>query len=94
MSGEFAGYAVDEAVDAENDRWLYRQGVMSDHVAYELGIIDHHGFYNHRSQSKTCRYCGKSGLSWKNTPDGWRLASGATVHVCVEYNPNRIVDLF
>lgn len=90
MSGEFASYALDEAIDAENDRWLYRQGVMSDMQAHDLGIIDHMGRYKHvpmfpSNKMKACRYCGKSGLSWKQTPKGWRLHSGEEPHECTEY---------
>jgi hypothetical protein len=47
MSGEFAGYALDETLDAEDDRFAYRSGSMSDAEAYELGVIDELGFYNH-----------------------------------------------
>lgn len=88
--GEFAGYALDEAMDAENDRWLYRQGVMSEAVAYDLGIVDHLGRYEHvpmfpRSTSKTCKHCGASGLRWKNTEHGWRLHLGEAVHSCEQH---------
>lgn len=89
--GEFAGYALDEAIDAENDRWLYRQGVMSDHDAYELGIVDHYGSYRHvpmfpRSTTKTCRHCGAAGLSWVAYGGGWRLGRGGLVHSCQQYS--------
>ncbi len=40
---EFAGYALDEVIEAENDRLAYRDGVMSDEEAFDLGIIDHFG---------------------------------------------------
>lgn len=90
MSGEFAGYAIDESIDAENDRWLYRQGVMSESTAHDLGIVDHMGRYQHaptfRSSSKTCRHCGKGGLSWARMEKGWRLCSGGIAHVCDQYN--------
>ena len=92
--GEFAGYALDETMDAEDDRFLYRQGLMSDSDAYDLGIIDELGYYNHPPMffsqhraplSKTCRYCGESGLQWKSTEKGWRLSHGNNVHVCDKY---------
>jgi hypothetical protein len=95
MSGEFAGYALDEAIDAENDRWLYRQGVMSDAQAFELGIIDHMGRYNHvsmfpvgaraKASVKTCRHCVAGGLSWISTGKGWRLALDGALHICAQY---------
>lgn len=92
MSGEFAGYALDEAIDAENDRWLYRQGVMRDSDAYDLGIIDHMGRYQHvpmspRVTAKTCIHCGATGLSWMRTEKGWRLGSCGAVHTCSQYRP-------
>ena len=87
--GEFADYAVDEAMEAENLRWLYRQGSMSDLEALDLGIIDHEGMYNHRpmltsstSPLKTCRHCGKTGLIWKQTDRGWRLHGAGGIHSC------------
>lgn len=93
MSGEFAGYAIDEAIDAENDRWLYRQGAMSEAQAYELGIVDHMGRYDHvpmfgnvRSAGKTCRHCGASGLSWISTDRGWRLGTNGALHICAQYS--------
>lgn len=89
--GEFAGYALNEAIDAENDRWLYRQGVMSDAQAFDLGVIDHMGRYKHvpmyagvraAPAPKTCRHCGATGLQWKKTETGWRLHAGEVLHVC------------
>lgn len=88
--GEFAGYALDEAMDAENDRWLYRQGMMSDFHAHDLGVIDDRGAYAHvpmfpSSQGKTCKHCGLRGLAWREADDGWRLHKGEEMHVCAEY---------
>lgn len=87
--GEFAGYAIDEAIDAENDRWLYRQGVMNDDDAFDLGVIDNYGQYNHVPMSppvgKACKYCGLPGLSWMQTEAGWRLGNGNVVHSCEGY---------
>ena len=90
MSGEFAGYALDESIDAEGDRWLYRQGVMSDADAYERGIVDQMGRYQHvpmfpRSTGKTCIHCATPGLSWVQTGKGWRLGKGGAVHTCPQY---------
>lgn len=89
--GEFAGYALDEAMDAENDRWLYRQGEMSEAEAYERGIVDHYGRYSHvpmlpRQTAKSCRHCGMGGLSWRQATGGWRLHCGAVMHVCNSYS--------
>jgi hypothetical protein len=86
---EFASYAVGEAMDAENDRWLYRQGIMSDADAFDLGVIDHCGQYCHvpmfSALYKTCKHCGSHGLTWMQTKTGWRLGRGGAVHVCEQY---------
>ena len=90
--GDMADYALDETMDAEDDRFLYRIGGMSDADAYNLGIIDELGFYDHKpmfsstpkATSKTCKHCGKTGLQWKETVvGGWRLAAkNGKLHVC------------
>lgn len=90
MSGEFAGYAIDESIDAENDRWLYRQGLMSEQEAFDIGIVDHMGRYQHVPMfpigtRKTCIHCATSGLSWIRTSKGWRLGVNGVVHACPEY---------
>jgi hypothetical protein len=89
--GEFADYALDEAMEAENDRWLYRSGALTDKQAFELGIIDHLGRYAHRPMfasqpaPKVCKHCGASGLVWRETPRGWRLYDSDGIHTCAQY---------
>lgn len=35
------------------------------------------------AQSITCKHCGKTGLKWRRTAEGWRLADPRNgVHVC------------
>lgn len=33
-------------------------------------------------RSITCKYCGKHGLEWKQTMNGWRLYEGHEKHMC------------
>lgn len=78
--GEFAGYALDETVDAENDRWLYCRGWMRDEVAFDLGIIDHMGRYEHVPMFSTrrklrCRHCGSTDVRWRQQGGKWVLFS-------------------
>lgn len=103
--GDFADMALSETMDMEDLRFEYRMGGMSDFDAYDHGIIDERGFYQHRPMfgsagpvSKTCRHCGTTGLGWKSTPSGWRLASGGVVHRCADYRatyrPTMVADEF
>lgn len=88
--GDMADYALEQVYDAEDERFAYRMGEMSDQDAYDAGIIDEMGGYNHppmfghntrahrtipsTSSSKTCGHCGTTGLRWVDTGHGWRLA--------------------
>jgi len=92
--GDMAAVALDQTMDAEDDRFLYRTGGMSDATAYELGIVDELGGYDHPSMFLTvrssiprvCKYCNATNLHWVNFPGGWRLAmANGTVHSCDEY---------
>lgn len=93
--GDMADFALEQVMDAEDDRFEYRMGRMSDALAYDLGIIDECGGYSHppmfstpraAAHNKKCRYCGKVGLQWKNVESGWRLAErDGTVHCCEQY---------
>lgn len=38
----------------------------------------------------TCKRCGKRGLYWAETPNGWRLTKNGELHVCT---PD-VTDLF
>lgn len=37
------------------------------------------------SKTTSCKHCGKSGLIWRNTDKGWRLAEGigGKIHNCI-----------
>ena len=41
--------------------------------------------------TKTCKYCGKSGLSWKKTDLGWRLFTKThNAHECQYHERSKI----
>ena len=95
-----ADFALEETMDAEFDRFLYRTGGMSDNDAFEKGIIDERGAYNHRpfysrayghggsgDKYATCKYCKAPGLIWKQVNGTWRLASPeGEIHSCRNYS--------
>lgn len=96
--GEFAGYALDEVMDHEDDRLRYKLGQMSLDEAYDLGIIDEMGYQNRpwsgtvslikaiRKPTITCKYCGLAGFRWKQTDQGqWRLHEVDKLHECSSY---------
>ena len=90
---DMADFALSETMDAEDDRFSYRMGEMSDQNAYDLGIIDELGGYKHPSmfsgtsaRQMRCKYCGAGKLSWLETDRGWRLATLAgDLHSCKEH---------
>lgn len=100
--GEMADLFLEDVMDSEESRFLYRSGEMDDETAYELGIINELGGYDHppmfgpyatnRTKYKICKWCGENGLVWKdiainNGPSVWRLAtSDGVVHTCKQYN--------
>lgn len=94
--GDGADMALSETLDAEDERFLFRSGGMSDLEAFDRGHIDELGRYNDppmfpkRARTYACKYCGARGLRWVETQLGWRLAdeSGAR-HVCAEYEQSR-----
>jgi hypothetical protein len=96
---DMAGFALEHVMDAEYDRFEYRMGRMSDARAYELGVIDERGGYNHPpmfspttlNTSRTCKHCGKSGLRWANQGSGWRLQErDGALHQCEQYARCRV----
>lgn len=91
--GDFADMALSETMDMEDLRFEYRMGGMSDFDAYDHGIIDERGAYLRSTPvTKTCAHCGVTGLNWKSTPSGWRLASGSVLHTCAAYRQRE--DMF
>lgn len=90
--GDMADYALEQVMDAEDDRFSYRMGGMSDAMAYDLGIIDSRGAESYRpmfkriSVAKQCKHCGLGGLHWKQVGSGWRLASpDGKIHSCANH---------
>lgn len=45
--------------------------------------------YVYSNPWRTCRFCSKENLHWKETASGWRLMDGKTVHTC---SPARNAD--
>lgn len=93
--GDMADYALEQVMEAEEDRFLWLMGGMSEFEAYERGIIDENGAdlthpmfrrrssTKSRSSNKTCRHCGASGLVWKAVGSKWRLATpDGVIHSC------------
>lgn len=84
--GEFADYAEEQAFVWEDLVWEYQYGGISDQDAYAMGIIDGEGavmdYRYGRSQSVTCRCCGKQGLAWGKQRGKWRLYDGQHLHAC------------
>lgn len=89
--GEMADMAIEHAMTAEEDRFAYFSGEMSEGEAYDLGIIDERGYTNSppmfsSTPRKTCAHCGHRDLHWRETDAGWRLHTmGGELHVCKEY---------
>ena len=90
--GDFADMALSETMDIEDMRFDYRMGGMSDRVAFELGVIDHEGFYDYRPMFRAspralaCKHCGLQGLLWRKLDSGqWRLHMGTEAHTCAAY---------
>lgn len=84
-----ADFALDTVMDEEDARFAHLMGDMSDHEAYEQGIIDELGFSNHPPMfkphlaMKKCAHCGTTGLHWAEIATGWRLVdAGGNVHTC------------
>ena len=93
--GDMADYALEQVMDAEEDRFRFCSGGMGEQEAYDLGIIDELGYYNHppmfaqptASRScKSCKYCGKTKLHWVDTNNGGRLANfDGEIHNCEQH---------
>ena len=68
--GEMADFFLEQVEEDEEDRYLYRSGVMAIQDAYDLGIIDELGFEcgsgNHGANNP---YPGRCGLDWHKAND-------------------------
>ena len=87
--GDMADMALSDTMDMEDLRFEYFMGGMSDLDAYDYGIIDEMGgerykpmFASPKPSSKTCKYCGTTGLHWSSTSTGWRLTDSHGIHEC------------
>lgn len=81
--GDMADFALGSVYDAEEYRSDYFSGRMDRQEAYERGIIDELGYEGRPfATTKTCRCCGKSGLSWIAYKGKWRLGENGKLHIC------------
>ncbi len=79
---------LDGVADFEERRLDFRLGIMGYAEAYDQGIIDELGYeIGTEARTKTCRHCGRSGLTWGLTPKGWRLHDKRGTHVCLAFKP-------
>jgi hypothetical protein len=84
-----ADFALDQVMDAEDDRLEYLLGFITDEDAYELGIIDERGYMPRGGYSppKVCKHCGTQNLHWAHSQQGWRLADAkGNIHTCASRN--------
>lgn len=82
-----AGFGKDPYREAKINKMIH----IDSHWDQDDG--EHYGGgYGFKSEDrdKTCKYCGKAGLEWLSTPEGWRLGSYSTIHDC----PNRPIVKF
>ncbi len=81
--GDMADY-VNEQIELEYEfRHQWRSGQLSHEEAYDLGVIDEQGSeYGTERLLKTCRCCGKSGLTWGSHKGKWLLFDGNDLHAC------------
>lgn len=91
--GDMADFALEQVDYMENLRFEYRSGNMSDHEAYDHGIVDEMGgyigpSYGRRKKPACCKYCLTQAVKWNKFPDGtWRLQNigDGKVHTCNAY---------
>jgi len=83
--GDMADFTLDTVMDFEESVLDYRMGHMGIETAIEKGIIDYQGYEFSAKAPSThkCRYCGKGGLEWGETENGWRLFDQGILHNCV-----------
>lgn len=63
-------------------------GEMADfYVDQHMDAFPDDFWANSGGTRPVCRYCGRRGLKWKETDQGWRLADANTeeIHICKEY---------
>lgn len=91
--GDMADFALEHVWEMETLRFDYRMGDMSDHEAYENGIVDEMGgyvgpSYGRKKKPTCCKYCLTQAVKWNKFPDGtWRLQNigDGKVHTCSAY---------
>lgn len=88
--GDMADFALDEIMD-EDEISVNYSGTYCDAEAFELGLIDEHGFIcGTEKKSITCRCCKTEGLHWGEYKGKWRLFDNSgTLHNC-SVNPLKL----
>ena len=70
---------MSDTFDHEGDAWNSLGSFIDDDDDY---LND--GAGPRYRESPSCKRCGEKGLSWRETPYGWRLFKVGQRHVCVD----------
>lgn len=80
--GDMADYTLE---GLESEPWYPADIQHSDYFANVMYDEVTGGFEGPGIQTaKTCRYCGKRGLTWGRHNGGWRLFDDDELHVCTQ----------
>lgn len=84
--GEMSDFELDKVFDEEENSLKWKLGAYQFDEAFDAGIIDELGYEIDliKNDTKTCKYCGKTGLKWKieKKDKKYRLFEGEKVHQC------------
>mgnify|MGYP003428698129 CR=1 FL=1 len=81
--GDIADSILDQMFDPAFDDQL------EEGEDYYYDPSNHNPIRFSSQQTKTCRYCKKTGLHWEETENGWRLADETGLHTCPQYKPRK-----
>ena len=88
--GEMADYFLEQVDEFEEAYLDFKLGKLPYDIAYDRGIIDEMGFEERtKGITKTCRCCGKDGLTWGNLNNKWLLFEGNVLHDCPKNKYNK-----